>query len=1050
MGPQKNTKRPMTASRRIATSALKFVREKRGLTLPTHIARKKLVLTLPTHMARKDMHEILRRGFSTINTVENIFIKHKFEENFVRETIAQMSAPSVHNFDKRSRDDGSRQKYNYIVAGPSSWNEHYKDKMSMLTEYELSALKRISYNIFYFPDSPEKLAILLEHHRNQYDKIKEKIEKFGEFKKLRSKLINNSTLSESEKDEMIKEKDRLENSKNIFIDIEKDLKDSIPKNSGVAFYLNDIDKNIPPSDQNIFRPMKKFSIELVIFKENNDIPENEKTIIPKPKGLFSDVKQISKQSPKKSVRAVSAKPVKVKPSKEELQKQAEARAEQAAQAAQAARSARAEARTARTARTGGSVVNIGQDIGKVLFKKCIFTINICNYDQSFDSMKIDNLTVESIEMSTNGSLRYLNEVGLSILHEQQLKNLFILASAYNTSAIREKIYKKISLDSKTPAEQQQLLLKTAWVYYNVFFNSPYYNEKVFVSLLDKYLKTTSIGNVVKDLEVEIIEKIRPYINACIININTQLQAISEFENNIGIFVVGGDSIRRYKNDVTKTDDIDTKIHIPSKYQNPNDLKKIIYIVLENLFNLCAYFIVFKESILEYQKKEVTYTDSTIDGDLYFNGFTYTLEFELYNKDQNIDDTNFKFRQTFKDTFPVDLLSLDYNCRAFIRIKRPGKSNDIVVPFKFEISFLDVVIEMISDNPSYYKTYSILSNDLPVCSLDFLIQDLTKTYNSVKQSSARFLSGKNIKDHTRYDTLIKIKNMDDDIKPFHYKFGSPTRILVDNQKLRNYEQLQKDRAQLDRYIKFPTADDETKPEFENYEEFVNFFKTYYDTVKISRNKVMTTYDITSMKEKMKKIEEEEASSKRAKTTKGGRMDLMKSFKDTKNDITTQIERSMKAMKQFTEKSQQSEELKQEPAHEFNEDNSLLFNKLLRSLVTANNLTASYAFDINIEEYDDLFIEAELELLKYAEYIITDNNIVANENVNKGQIIKYKAEFYKIIHDFFKSNEVTSVPHFNRGKDFYEIDWTGNVITTRQLHQLQKYIDDYGGCSLYYEQ
>ena len=376
MGPRKKTKTPTTKALQIAKSALNFRMKNRGLTLRTHIARKKLVLTLPTHIASKDMQEILRRGFSTINTVENIFIKHKFEEKFVQETIARMSAPKVHTNDDRSSVNASLQKYNYIVAGPSSWNEYYKDKMSMLTEYELSALKRISYNIFYFPDSPQKLGILLVHHRNEYDIIKEKIEKFEEFKKLRSKLIKNSTLSESEKNDTIIKKDKLENSKNIFIDIEKELKTSISKNSGVAFYLNDIDKNIPPSDQNVFRPIKKFSIDLVIFKENNDIPENEKTIIPKPQGLFSDVKQISKSLPKKSVRAASAKPVKVKPL--ELQKQAETAT------ATSARATRAATRAANK-KDGGSVVNIGEGVGKVLFKKCIFTINICNFDRSFDS-----------------------------------------------------------------------------------------------------------------------------------------------------------------------------------------------------------------------------------------------------------------------------------------------------------------------------------------------------------------------------------------------------------------------------------------------------------------------------------------------------------------------------------------------------------------------------------------------------------------------------------------------------------------------------------------
>jgi hypothetical protein len=129
-----------------------------------------------------------------------------------------------------------------------------------------------------------------------------------------------------------------------------------------------------------------------------------------------------------------------------------------------------------------------------------------------------------------------------------------------------------------------------------------------------------------------------------------------------------------------------------------------------------------------------------------------------------------------------------------------------------------------------------------------------------------------------------------------------------------------------------------------------------------------------------------------------------------------------------------------------ENTLITNKLLKCLVLNNNLINSYALYMDINEYDDLFITPEIEILKNAEYIITENDIVQNKDVNQKHIQKYKQDFYKNIYDFFKDNGVTSVPPFNPNKDFYEITWTNQI----NINVLQKYIDSYGGCSLYYEQ
>ena len=360
--------------------------------------------------------------------------------------------------------------------------------------------------------------------------------------------------------------------------------------------------------------------------------------------------------------------------------------------------------------------------------------------------------------------------------------------------------------------------------------------------------------------------------------------------------------------------------------------------------------------------------------------------------------------------------------------------------------------MLHEDISYYKTNAVLSNNnLPVSSLEFLIQDLTKTYNSLKSSSSRFLSGKNVKDHIRYDELIHIKSMDDDIKPYHYVRNSPLRVIADNPRLRNYETLKSDREKLDSVISFPTEEDiRSKPVLiEKYDKFVDFFKSYYDSVKIKRSKVLTTYDIQSMEEEIKRSSTTTAKKPRngGKARKGGlKLEMNKSISDVMDTMKTGIYSGInKGMKTFNEFTQQHKEPESTP--EYSEEYSLVCNELLRSLVTNNNLINSYAFNINVEDYDDLFINVEMELLKYAEYIITDDDIVPNENIKREYVEEYKEKFYNnIVKEFFEDTNA-KVPVFKENQDYYEIDWTDN-INNSQLRELIEIIDNYGGCSLLY--
>ena len=68
-----------------------------------------------------------------------------------------------------------------------------------------------------------------------------------------------------------------------------------------------------------------------------------------------------------------------------------------------------------------------------------------------------------------------------------------------------------------------------------------------------------IATVINQMEINIIETLRRYINRTIININNELR---ELNPELGLFVAGGDALRRYKNDISVTKDIDCKIYLP--------------------------------------------------------------------------------------------------------------------------------------------------------------------------------------------------------------------------------------------------------------------------------------------------------------------------------------------------------------------------------------------------------------------------------------------------------------------------------------------------------
>ena len=441
-----------------------------------------------------------------------------------------------------------------------------------------------------------------------------------------------------------------------------------------------------------------------------------------------------------------------------------------------------------------------------------------------------------------------------------------------------------------------------------------------------------------------------------------------------------------------------------------------------MFNLCSYFIIFKQHI---------FTEQIKNFQLNHGSNIYNVEFILYNTDPNKDLSNFKFRQIYKDKFPVDLFSLDYKCEAFLSVTDGGITRKL--PFDFEISFLDIVVEMLTDNQSYYKKNAALSNNnLPVSTIDFLIEDLTKTYNSIKSSSLRFLSGKIEKDHVRYDELIRLKSLPANIKPFAYinEKGSIIPRIIDNYTLSDFDILKSQREQLDNIIIIPTENDKRNIELiKDYEELAIFLKSYYDITDIKRSKILISYEIDGLKKLL-----DEQNRPKGRTRKGG-LRIFETHNEglNKDIIIPQIEKLHISEKKRSNSSY-SKQYK-----------GLLEDKLLKSLVINNNLLRSYALYIDFNEYDDLYINCEAEILEKAEYIIKDNNTIKNEKINEETIDKYKFDFYIKINEFFKLFGITKIPKYQKNKDLYEINWNGDI----NISLLRKYIDKYGGSSFYYE-
>lgn len=418
-------------------------------------------------------------------------------------------------------------------------------------------------------------------------------------------------------------------------------------------------------------------------------------------------------------------------------------------------------------------------INNIKDDKNIFEINFEVYNSKFDGNDFVNSLIEKINDNyLNISKIKNNSNDILVIKSQinKLNNYGMMTYSYltltdksqdmglNIEEYRQQIFLNKELKNNK-IEIKKFLEKIKNKYEIIYKNTKFYNI-FFIEKLDNLILNNTIENY--DNFISFIEKLfitifRPAINSFIIEINNEL----EEKYGLKLFIAGGDAMRRYKNNISFTKDIDTKLYIGKNNPNKQD---IIIIIAKHIVKLRNYLEENYTKMLEIQTLRIDENNNKITDILNYSNekIKYFYKDKNNNKYECIinltypDEKTKKSYQQFRvreikksNLFPVDLYSIDFqtiiNYSGFNNIKEEKKIN---------ISILDVVLE----EGEYKNTNYTIVNNIPVASLDFLIADLEKTYTIPDRALARISSGKYKKDIERYNELIRIrKDINDGIK-----------------------------------------------------------------------------------------------------------------------------------------------------------------------------------------------------------------------------------------------------------------------------------------------
>jgi hypothetical protein len=214
--------------------------------------------------------------------------------------------------------------------------------------------------------------------------------------------------------------------------------------------------------------------------------------------------------------------------------------------------------------------------------------------------------------------------------------------------------------------------------------------------------------------------------------------------------------------------------------------------------------------------------------------------------------------------------LDYRCIINVEVKdnRINPSLNTKFNYNYDIAFLDVVlqsIEISGDANNFYKSIAVLSNDIPISTLEFLLNDLKNTYNNDESSLLRFIGGKIRKDYNRYNEVVKLLNKkifkysDEDEELIKEKLQSAD---DDNLYILRYRPIEEDEEATE--IKLPVLFETSKTNVDELfyargqldliydfeqptEKFYNFYKNCYEH-SINRRKIDYGFNIKTLEEK----------------------------------------------------------------------------------------------------------------------------------------------------------------------------------------------------------
>jgi len=290
------------------------------------------------------------------------------------------------------------------------------------------------------------------------------------------------------------------------------------------------------------------------------------------------------------------------------------------------------------------------------------------------------------------------------------------------------------------------------IYINYFLNRPNKFLNFFQNILNNYksvykplnhiviqkissfiydYKYPFISSHINKINKYYIAKIRPIINSFLLNINKEISPY-----NAVLMIKGGDSLRRYDDNISFTNDIDTVLY----YNNNDNYEEIKKIVINNLFKFRCYIEDNKLSIFN-------------DKDI-FNLNIDNIQISIDNIKDNIQNLIIKNIMKNDKYGLVDFFtsSIEY----FIYITDISDKDNPVVLYKYYtmINIIDVNCKLTELN--YHNYYQII-NGLPIANIQYLINDIENIYIDNFNLIFRIINEKVIKDITRYNFLVDFYN-----------------------------------------------------------------------------------------------------------------------------------------------------------------------------------------------------------------------------------------------------------------------------------------------------